>query len=845
LAGVAVLALWFVVGRGPRSGERTTPRRQQGAAAERDIDPARSVLPAASGSSIRGVVVDRRSTPVAHAAIAALSFPWRGASELDGGRAEATLRGQTVRSDRRGAFLIPMDRQQPVTLEIRPPAPYAPLEIPEVSPGEFVRVVLDEAVALTVRVRDERGAPLKDALVHVYHVDRAAPRSLHRWARTWADGSCEFRDLPSSLVVLVAATHRDSVSVNGVECELEAPTNLVTVDLPAGGTITGTVTDAVTGVPIANARVGMGWTLEAPTLTDGDGRFVLRGWTGDGFNSLHVLAAGYGRAQALVGDASYLEIECERGCDIIGRVISGQGGALASARVAAMGRLKVGRQRYISAATAVADADGRFRLRDLRSDLPHVVVALADGYGRTCTDLNEADPDQTVIDCGDIVLPQARAIGGHVVMVDGQPVPRRRVMLAGANDDRSRLAPQQVRSYGAYEEVYTDDRGRFHFEGLAPGAYEVSVSRRGQLPASVPVQLTARADIDNVAVVLDAVQRFLVRVAARDGSPQAEALVVAQTERGAVRGTTDSHGTATLACESDVLGLQITPTRGALLPKRVAVDASAVIEGGCTVVLDEAAVIRGRVETAGGAACVGATLQATRDGACLGTATTDDGGHFTLKIPTDTAEVELAASARIEGKEMVGCVDRVGAGATGIVVDVTPVQHAGSVKIHARTGDERPVPGVRVTVYGSWGERVADAMTDNSGVVRFDGLPERALVAAGGPDKNDMVGGRVMFFPRGQSLVLRYATALSIVGTVTAHGHVPYEDVVIVGEGPAGQAMDTSMCDARGTFRLLVSGDMPVVRVQARYREGAKRMESEWQRVTAPATRITLELRDP
>ena len=118
---------------------------------------------------------------------------------------------------------------------------------------------------------------------------KGTPGSLFAWhrdtmvelfrGRTDGDGRFRFDRLPAGDYWCVVEPDEARSPPEWLERTL-APGDTWTIDvaLDPGVELSGTVTDAITGKPIAGARIGEGWTLVKGVTSAADGRYVMRGY---------------------------------------------------------------------------------------------------------------------------------------------------------------------------------------------------------------------------------------------------------------------------------------------------------------------------------------------------------------------------------------------------------------------------------------------------------------------------------------------------------------------------------------------------------------------------------------
>ena len=220
---------------------------------------------------------------------------------------------------------------------------------------------------------------------------------------------------------------------------------------------------------------------------DEDGLFELAVPAADPFwlaISLSVPAAGAGKPRAYLRAASLEEVEASvarageagtgegllqihlpKPVHIAGHVRDRHGLPIDGAEVAALPLFFPEAQ--IAAASAT---DGGFAFDGLSYE-PHRLVATAPGYLPASALLNPAIQAEAV----DFTLSAPRALAGRVIGADGRPVGRARVHIGAVG------GPWQ-------QALETGDDGRFAFENLIPGNYEV-LAIRGSASAQASARL--------------------------------------------------------------------------------------------------------------------------------------------------------------------------------------------------------------------------------------------------------------------------------------------------------------------------------------------------------------------
>jgi hypothetical protein len=227
--------------------------------------------------------------------------------------------------------------------------------------------------------------------------------------------------------------------------------------------IEGTVTDAISGAPVAGARVvPQGRPDGIFACSDAAGHFRLDGMRPDYYH-LMASAAGYQRAsQAVVlsiGQTSAaIRISLRPHAAIAGTVTDELSGApVAGARI-------VHDWDRPGAALTFSDAAGHFQFEELEAG-PHYLMALRVGYLRAYETI-ALTPGQHFNGVRISLTPQA-VIAGRVEDQDGFPVERAKIRVLTRDAD-GELVPY----YGGSE---TDDHGKFRVADLAAGRYYLHV----------------------------------------------------------------------------------------------------------------------------------------------------------------------------------------------------------------------------------------------------------------------------------------------------------------------------------------------------------------------------------
>lgn len=448
---------------------------------------------------------------------------------------------------------------------------YASLPLENVSPDLFVTLALLPAERLALTTVDPAGRPVAGARITV---GNAQVSLLSRVAETDADGHAEVGPLvPGPYVVRADADGYLPAPPRSVRIGDE-PLERQTLTLDRPGHVAGRVTDD-TGRPIAGAEVIVegdplfsvgesharaqafhstlvaagtlgvtrGPVPEIPkfgddragtesVVSDGDGRFAVIG-----------LAPGEYRLQARHRDHADSEpvrvrVRAERTADAMLVVRSG---------FPLSGRVVDGNDRPIARAE-VELGDGTLRLTDdygvfeagFRRGAT-TIVARAKHHAPRRLDVNVTAPGLDV----ELRLDDAdRRLHGRVADESGHPIEGAQITIAATDG----LSPTDV--------VWTDARGLWSKDGLAPGTFEIEALA----PAFLPTLVTRHTDAARpLELVLRRGWSLEVRVRAYgNGDPVAHATVAAEDRRV----TTDANGLATLSPLGGALVEVVVEARG-------------------------------------------------------------------------------------------------------------------------------------------------------------------------------------------------------------------------------------------------------------------------------------------
>lgn len=766
-------------------------------AADRDLD-------------LHGTVVDAAGAGVPGARVATVTYPWRVAGVHYHKDHDVEVAGSATRSARDGTFSLRLARGESVALRVAADG-FAAVEIPSVLAGERVRVTLRQGVRLVVALADAAGAPLAGGEVRVFSSGgrNGSIESVRAHGTTGADGVCTFDSLPPSANVFV-----DHPGGNGrwVHVTLPATGELRReIRFSAARTIRGAVIDAKSRRPVEGARVGMGWTLHSPTTTGADGTYTLTGWTGEGVGEIQVRADGYASEGREVRDATTLDFELDRGYAAAGRVVDEGGAPVAGALVSVVAADWANGVQWVSDGYATTGPDGRFRTAGLRWGMRHAIVVLATGHARVRRAMPivaAGAPDEQ--DLGDVVLPRPRRVEGVVLQGDGSP--SRRVSVAlhpgignGAGDDEAWIF------YGGYVSAVTDDLGRFRFSGVAPDSYVIKVRPEGAHEIRADVSVPPGRDVLDLRIARASTRKVRFRVTDADGAPVPGMYVhINGSSVEGIQAMVDAEGAAELEVPTAVRLLYSASDppgpHGKFLttPWREIPDAVKDV----AIVLEEGALITGRVVDPDGAPVAGASMKLVGAAGQESYAQAREDGWFDALVPRagrttllfegtayrDGRAVDTGMTARVEG---------IAAGAD-VVVECTRGATDRKLSVVVVSPQGEPVEGAWVNATWGGGSQSRRVKTDAEGRASFDALPAREItVGVSVQSKEFLRPDGVAVVPGGQELRLVCRAASRITGFLADEKGraVAGIDVEALRDG---RQVGRALTDAEGKFVLLL-----------------------------------------
>ncbi len=455
----------------------------------------------------------------------------------------------TTRSGARGEFAFEVDARESYDLRANH-AGYVSATASGCTAESETTLILERTASLRVVAKDEGGRAVPGVALRFWRTNELATPFDFRVGTTNEQGAFVFGALATGPFIL-AAEHETLAGPPYIENALEKPGETrLTVVLASGESIRGRVTCAETGVPIAGASVGAGWTLARAVRTDASGRFHYLGWTGDGVRELHVVASGFGRSEALVGDRDEIDFELAPAFVVVGDVELSGGEPARGANVSAIGRRWTPEIDKIAYGSTLTDEDGRFQIRDLRRDASYTISIAAKDSGLAVVTFDPPPEGVDRVSLPTVVLPRGFVVSGSAHDRDGRPLEGRMLTLRGranGGDSRSNSGARPSRSANAHSGIETcriDSRGQFRFPFVSPGRYEAFLQLDGAptLRRSIVVM---DSDVHGLVLEPEFERSFRVLVTKSNGDPILGASVELTTEPGdRIRSRTDPSGSA-------------------------------------------------------------------------------------------------------------------------------------------------------------------------------------------------------------------------------------------------------------------------------------------------------------
>lgn len=381
-------------------------------------------------------------------------------------------------TDKHGRFGAQLPAGTPLRVDVDVP-PFARWVDAAVFPGDELVVQLEPACTVHGRLLDADGRGIPG---EVWATRRFGRVELLR-GPAGDDGRFRCERVPAGEFVLFATSPVAAVPPAVIGELAPGGEHEVVLACPRGAELTGVVTDAATGAPIAGARIGLGWRLQKAVPSDGDGAFTMRGFSVASQETVHCAAPGYARraVQLPPADAGPLRVDfaLERGVQVVGRVVDAAREPVADVYVAAIGRGEH-TTHWEPARTA---ADGTFCITGFPRGIEGVLMLRKPGLATLVYFLPKPAGDGQ-IDFGTVAVRAPRLVSGVVRDENGAPLAGTWLQLTGVNGDAAWLATApatwpRLASYANRRNTQTDAHGRFTFLDVAPGEYLLGAASAG------------------------------------------------------------------------------------------------------------------------------------------------------------------------------------------------------------------------------------------------------------------------------------------------------------------------------------------------------------------------------
>jgi len=331
-----------------------------------------------------------------------------------------------------------------------------------------VKLQISKGGVIEILVKDEAGdTPIDKASVNVR--DPEKDQWFH--GRTDETGVARIR-VPAGQYT-VSQAHKKGYNQQRQDLQVtvgEAETKKVEWTLTSAPKITGTVRDQA-GEPVAGVKMEVkphgGGTQ--PT-TDADGKYEMTwdraGW--DSSDTVFVLVArdmqrNLAALTEIDEDTRNLDVTLQPGGTFTGTVLDHEGKPLSDARVRVWLRVSnwgttLGREQITT------KADGTFEAKAIPPEREYNVSATAEGFGKH--DI-QATATSGAVNVGTFKLPLADlSVSGVVVDVNDEPVANARIYFYGDGQPE-------------YNEINSDENGKFEIEGVCKGRINVNANTRG------------------------------------------------------------------------------------------------------------------------------------------------------------------------------------------------------------------------------------------------------------------------------------------------------------------------------------------------------------------------------
>lgn len=539
------------------------------------------------------------------------------------------------------------------------------------------------------------------------------------FATTSSDGRFVLTDLTPGTLMVNFGKQDEFIQLTR---SMTAPSRDLTIEIPAGGRISGHVVDKASHEPVTAFQAGidpsrsgggmvMRFTPALRGFTTDDGNFVLEN-VPPGPVQVVVSAPGFTTARVPTvtveeGKTAEVEVALESGVRLAGHVSGPDGTPLSgvSVRPGGDGGFRV--PGIAAGAAAVTDANGDYSIDQLEAGDNKSFVFSRSGFLVEQRTVNLSGKETRL----DVQLSAGLTISGQVVTEGGVPVPDADVRAMSAAAGSSGKAAR------------TDASGGFVFDAMAPARYTFMASKAGYADGML-------RDFDvsaggSPSIVLKSGGTLTGHISGVSDADLSRVTVTARTSSGSTDAVVDSAGNYRMdGTPTGTLRVTASLMRGFGDVRTTDMKSVDVAPGGAAqldLVFASDTVIRGHV-TRNGAPAANSTIQfgpRTAGVQTRASATTDDGGNYSV---TGLAEgdygVVVIDMQRLNPYSTTYSVH----GSASFDIDIKTATLHGHV---IDRGDSTPISGARIEIRRSDAQNAfiaQGATSDDSGGFVVDGI---------------------------------------------------------------------------------------------------------------------------
>ncbi|MEM7165057.1 MAG: carboxypeptidase regulatory-like domain-containing protein [Planctomycetota bacterium] len=209
-------------------------------------------------------------------------------------------------------------------------------------------------------------------------------------------------------------------------------------------------------------------------------------------------------------------VEVQEFATLRGRTVDPRGEPLSGMHVT---RMMIDQEGEFSFETVVSDADGNYEIRNLK--IGEYMLGVGAGTGGNFAVTDEFEVKAHINYERDLTFHDLQINGTVTSKVSKEPIANAELLLLDSENTDRFLGRAEA-----------DEKGVFHFGGLAPGGYLVYVLGSGHQPLGLPVELQENVEAKPLDLELELGAIVKVSVTDPDGSPVDGALVLVLNEAG-------------------------------------------------------------------------------------------------------------------------------------------------------------------------------------------------------------------------------------------------------------------------------------------------------------------------